>query len=221
MISIIIPTLNEARALPATLTRVFEQKGDYEVIIADGGSDDETLKCLDDYKNIKLVTAKQGRASQMNAGAAKASGDWLLFLHADALLPDNALAVISQQKAKAGGFRHRFSGKAWGLRLVSWLHNFRCSRTGVFYGDQAMFIRRSLFASMNGFPDVQNLEDLLFSEKLLTVTTPVFLKQEVISDSRKFEQQGIWLCLLRVILIQICHELKLPPPTRKFFASVR
>jgi len=221
LISIIIPTLNEARALPATLARVFEQKGDYEVIIADGGSDDATLKCLDDYKNIKLVTAKQGRASQMNAGAAKASGDWLLFLHADALLPDNALAVISQQKAQAGGFRHRFSGKAWGLRLVSWLHNFRCSRTGVFYGDQAMFIRRSLFTSMNGFPDVQNLEDLLFSEKLLTVTTPVFLKQEVVSDSRKFEQQGIWLSLLRVILIQICHELKLPPPTRKFFASVR
>jgi len=221
LISIIIPTLNEAKALPATLLRVFEQQGDYEVIVADGGSEDETLDNIDRNLNIKVVTAQRGRARQMNAGAAIAKGEWLLFLHADALLPDNALSVISQQRAQAGGFRHRFSGKAWGLAFVSWLHNYRCSRTGVFYGDQAMFVRRSLFVRMNGFPDVHHLEDLLFSEKLLTMTTPIFLDHEVISDSRKFEKKGVWLSLFRVILIQVCHEFKLPIPTRKFFVSVR
>jgi len=221
LISIIIPTLNEAKALPATLQRVYEQAGDFEVIVADGGSEDETLTHTEQYTNLRIALAKQGRASQMNAGAALAKGEWLLFLHADALLPDKALLTIQQQTALAGGFRHRFSGRAWGLKLVSWLHNFRCSRTGVFYGDQAFFIRKSLFVDMGGFPEVENLEDLLFGETLLNVTKPVFLKQEVISDSRKFEQQGIWLSLYRVILIQLCHEFKLPSPARKFFASIR
>ena len=84
-----------------------------------------------------------------------------------------------------------------------------------------MFVRRSLFTVIKGFPDVKALEDLLFGEKLVKITTPVFLQQEVISDSRKFEQEGIWLSLFRVILIQVCHELKLPAPTRRFFADIR
>lgn len=221
MISIIIPTLNEEKALPGTLQRVFEQAGEYEVIIADGGSNDRTLEIAKENSQVSIVTANQGRASQMNEGALLAKGEWLLFLHADALLPIDALILIQQQSADAGGFRHRFSNSGWSFRLVSWLHNFRCSVTGVFYGDQAMFIRRNLFESMNGFPDVQNIEDLLFGEKLIKMTKPVFLEKEVISDSRKFEQHGVWLSLLRVVIIQLCHEFKLPAPAKKFFASVR
>lgn len=206
-----------------TLRRLYEQEqaGGCEVIVADGGSNDKTVDIAKEYSHLKIISTRCGRAGQMNSGAALATGEWLLFLHADALLPKNALSIIQQQSAEAGGFRHRFSNDAWGLKLVSWLHNFRCRVTGVFYGDQAMFIRRSLFLKMNGFPDVKNLEDLLFSEKLVAITDPVFLEQEVISDSRKFEKKGVWLSLFRVILIQVCHELKLPPPTKKFFTHVR
>lgn len=221
MISVIIPALNEEKVIAFTLNSIIEQAGEYEVIVVDGGSDDATLNEVRKYPQVKIITAKKGRASQMNAGADVAKGEWLLFLHADAILPINALTTIHRQSADAGGFKHRFSNDIWGLRLVSWLHNFRCSRTGVFYGDQAMFIRRPLFMTMKGFPDVQHLEDLLFGERLVVMTKPVFLQQEVISDSRKFEQEGIWLSLFRVLLIQVCHELKLPTPTRKFFASVR
>jgi len=221
LISVIIPTLNEATALPATLQKVFEQKSDFEVIVSDGGSADNTLELCQQYPQIKIVNAARGRASQMNAGVFVASGDWLLFLHADAILPDNALPLIQQQTVEAGGFKHKFSGKKWALRVVSWLHNFRCSRTGVFYGDQAMFIRRKLFNELGGFPNVKHLEDLLFSEAIRKRVKPIFLQEEVISDSRKFEQQGVWLSLFRVIQIQLCHELNLEPPTRKFFASIR
>ncbi len=221
MISIIIPTLNEVKALPSTLERVFEQAGDYEVIVADAGSNDGTFEYLKNYQNLSVVTASQGRARQMNAGAELAKGEWLLFLHADALLPDNALIEIERQQALAGGFRHKFSGDAWGLKVVSWLHNFRCLCTRIFYGDQALFIRKSLFLEMNGFPSVDNLEDLIFGEKLILITKPIFLDKEVISDSRKFEQQGIWLSLFRVIKIQLCHEFKLPFNNKKFFASIR
>ena len=223
MISIIIPVLNEQRALPATLQRVFDQQGEFEVIVVDGGSADGTADIVARDSRIAWLDAKTGRASQMNAGARAAGGDWLLFLHADTLLPENALQNIEALPAdvQAGGFTHRFSGSARGLRLVSWLHNFRCRRTRVFYGDQAMFVRRSLFFALGAFPDEPMLEDLLFGETLATVTRPVMLDSQVVTDSRKFEQEGVWLSLLRVVLILTSHELHLPIPARRFFANVR
>ena len=226
MISIIIPVLNEERALPATLQRVFAQqpdKGGYEVIVVDGGSTDETADIVAREPRITWQVSETGRARQMNTGAHAASGDWLLFLHADTLLPDDALQTIAALPAdvQAGGFTHRFSGSARGLRLVSWLHNFRCRRTRVFYGDQAMFVRRKLFFEIGMFPDEPILEDLLFGEKLAAATRPVMLDSTVITDSRKFEQKGVWLSLMRVLLILISHELRLPIPARRFFANVR
>jgi rSAM/selenodomain-associated transferase 2 len=223
MISIIIPVLNEERALPATLQHVYSQAGEFEVIVVDGGSTDSTLDIVNQESRIQLHKAATGRASQMNEGARHATGDWLLFLHADTLLPENALISIERLPAdiQAGGFKHRFSGQAWGLRLISWLHNFRCRCTRIFYGDQAMFVRRKLFTELGTFPDEPILEDLLFSEKLVKVTQPVILNSYVITESRKFESQGIWLSFWRVILILISHGLHLPIPARKFFSNVR
>ena len=97
MISIIIPVLNEERALPATLARVFTQAGDYEVIVVDGGSTDNTRRLIANDPRIRLLAAPAGRASQMNAGARQACGEWLLFLHADTLLPDDGVHDIQQQ----------------------------------------------------------------------------------------------------------------------------
>lgn len=223
MISIIIPVLNEERALPATLQHVYSQAGEFEVIVVDGGSTDSTLDIVNQESRIQLHKAATGRASQMNEGARHATGDWLLFLHADTLLPENALISIEQLPGdtQAGGFKHRFSGQAWSLRLISWLHNFRCRCTRIFYGDQAMFVRRKLFTELGMFPDEPILEDLLFSEKLVKVTQPVILNSYVITESRKFESQGIWLSFWRVILILISHGLHLPIPARKFFSNVR
>lgn len=223
MISIIIPTLNESRALPVTLNNVMSQIGDYEIILVDGGSIDATCDIARHFEHIKILTAPRGRASQMNAGARHANGEWLLFLHADTLLSARALSRIDElpETIQAGGFKHRFSGKAWGLRLISWLHNFRCRRTLVFYGDQALFIRRSLFEKIGGFPDVPILEDLLFGEQLRKATNPVILDNYVTTDSRKFEQMGIWLSLWRVFVILLGHELRLQTRALKFFANVR
>lgn len=223
MISIIIPVLNEERALPATLQHVFSQTGEFEVIVVDGGSTDGTLDVVSQDSRIQLLTASTGRASQMNAGAEHANGDWLLFLHADTLLPNDALVSIEQlpSHVQAGGFKHRFSGQVWSLRLISRLHNLRCRWTRIFYGDQAMFIRQQLFNELGMFPNKPIIEDVLFSEKLVKVTRPVILNSYVITDSRKFEQKGIWLSLWRVLMILASHELRLPIPARKFFNNVR
>ena len=156
MISVIVPVFNEERALPATLDRLLQQTGDYEVLVVDCGSTDRTREIVGERYGLRLLDAPKGRASQMNAGARQSAGRWLLFLHADTLLPDNAIASLAALDARpevvAGGFRHRFSGCDWRLRMISVLDNVRCRRTGVVYGDQAMFVRRSVFERLGGFP---------------------------------------------------------------------
>lgn len=105
-----------------------------------------------------------------------AAGEWLLFLHADTMLPEGALQRLNDSERdltiQAGGFLHRFSGNDWRLRLISRLGNFRCRHSRVIYGDQAMFVRRRLFESLGGFPDQPILEDVAFCENLIVTYGP-------------------------------------------------
>lgn len=225
MISIVIPVLDEQSALPETLHHVLQQEGDYEVIVVDGGSADLTCEIASSTAGVRLLSAPRGRGAQMNAGARASRGEWLLFLHADTRLPDGAIRRLNDLEAdgriQAGGFRHRFSGDRWGLRLISWINNRRCRRTRVFYGDQAPFVRRGLFERLGGYPEEPCLEDVLFGEALLEHTRPVLIEQAAVTDSRRFTGQGIWRSFGRVFLILSCHKLKLPIPTSRFFAIVR
>lgn len=224
MISVIIPAYNEAKALPGTLQSLYTQPGCFEVLLVDGGSRDETVQIAEAYPGLRTLRAPKGRASQMNAGAVVARGDWLLFLHADTLLPPNALQMIAHLPgdAGAGGFRHRFSGRGAGLKLVSWLHNFRCRQSGVIYGDQALFVRKTLFESLGGFP-AGDMEDLYFGEILRTCTRPVILDSCVTTASRKFEQQGVWVTFLRVLVLIASAQFGFRQPefARTFFKDAR
>jgi rSAM/selenodomain-associated transferase 2 len=225
MISVIIPAFNEELALPDTLEALARQTGEFETILVDGGSSDATREIAAGAPGARLVEAAKGRAIQMNAGAAHARGEWLLFLHADTLLPDNALVEIASLPGhvSAGGFRHRFSGSGRALRLISIADNIRCRSTRIIYGDQAMFIRRRLFESLGGFPELERLEDVYFCERLVEECEPVLLASEVITDSRKFVQHGVWRSLVRVLVIQLCVELGRPIPRGAlgFFEDVR
>lgn len=225
MISVVIPAYNEEAALPLTLRSLFAEPGDYEVIAVDGGSTDRTSEILRGEPRVLVVTAPKGRASQMNAGAKQARGEWLLFLHADTRLPQGALARLNalegDPSVQAGGFLHRFSGDDWRLRLVSFLDNFRCTRSRIIYGDQAMFVRRVLFERLGGFPDQPILEDVAFCEQLVRVTTPVLLAPPVVTDSRKFVKMGVWRSFARVLLIILHVEFRLPVLPRAFFQDVR
>jgi rSAM/selenodomain-associated transferase 2 len=233
----VIPALNEEKALPGTLEALFRQPGEYEVIVVDGGSVDRTQQVLREsgfstdsspstyHPRRVLLTAPKGRSSQMNAGAREARGEWLLFLHADTVLPDGALAHLNvlegDSTAQAGGFMHRFSGDDWRLRLISRLDNFRCARSRIIYGDQALFVRRVLFERLGGFPDQPILEDVVLSERLLAVTTPLLLSPPVVTDSRKFVQMGIWRSFARVLAIILHVEFNLPVLPRAFFRDIR
>jgi rSAM/selenodomain-associated transferase 2 len=225
MISVIIPTLNEEKALPETLRHLLGQPGGFEVIVVDGGSVDRTSEIVRGEPRVRLLKAPKGRASQMNTGAQHATGDWLLFLHADTLLPEGALARLNTLETdatvQAGGFLHRFSGTDWRLRMLSYFNNVRCRWSKIIYGDQAMFVRRTLFERLDGFPNESRLEDVLFSRKLVRIVTPVLLAPPVVTDSRKFVQMGIWRSVFRATLILLSIELGLPLVSRAFFRDIR
>jgi rSAM/selenodomain-associated transferase 2 len=224
MVSVIIPAYNEEKAIPTTLAAVTRQSADYEVIVVDGGSQDRTCQIAREF-HLTVIQATKGRASQMNAGAAQGRGEWLLFLHADTILPVDALARLNRLEGdhdvQAGGYLHSFSGDDWRLRLVSALDNVRCRCSRVIYGDQAMFIRRELFWRLGGFPDVPILEDVAFCEKLLGATRPVLLHPPVLTDSRKFLQMGVWSAMVQVLLIIVSVQFRLPVGSRRFFREVR
>ena len=225
MISVIIPAYNEEQALPATLHHLLKLPGDFEVLLVDGGSQDGTVAIASGAAGVTVLHAQKGRAIQMNVGAAMARGEWLLFLHADTLLPQDGLlqlnALEREPSIEAGGFLHRFSGTDWRLRMISWLDNFRCVRSRIVYGDQAMFVRRSLFQRLGGFPEVPILEDVEFCENLVRVTTPLLLATPVITAPRKFLKMGVWRSFARVLLIILHVQFHLPVLPRAFFRDVR
>jgi rSAM/selenodomain-associated transferase 2 len=237
MVSVVMPAYNEEQALPHTLDALLRQEGTYEVILVDGGSSDRTRAIAESFGFVtlagpgtrplsyRLLTANKGRASQMNAGAGAARGEWLLFLHADTVLPAGAIQRLNEMQLnvaiQAGGFIHQFSGNDWRLKLISCLDNFRCRCSRIIYGDQALFVRRSLFEKLGGFPNQPILEDVAFCERLLTLTTPVLLCPPVVTDARKFVKMGIWQSFIRVLVIILHVEFRLPILPRAFFQDIR
>lgn len=127
----------------------------------------------------------------------------------------------ADQTIQTGGFMHQFSGDDWRLKLISFLDNFRCIRSRIIYGDQALFVRRALFEQLGRFPDQPILEDVAFCEKLIKVTKPLLLSPFVVTDARKFLKMGIWRSFLRVLLIILHVEFRLPVLPRALFQDLR
>jgi rSAM/selenodomain-associated transferase 2 len=226
MISVIIPTLNEEKALPATLDALMTQSGDFEVTIVDGASDDRTRSIVERFAardgRIHLHLSHRGRAQQMNTGARSSKREWLLFLHADTLLPEDALPLITDQDdaVEAGCFRHSFSGSGRALGLLSWFHNRRFQVTRVVYGDQGLFIRRKLFEGLGGFP-AGEMEDIAFGLLLRTATRPIMLPSKLITDSRKFEQMGAWSATAHAVKLLVRFRFRREIERDPFFGEFR
>jgi len=226
--SVIIPALDEEAALPDCLRSVVAQPGVAEIIVVDGASRDRTPEIASDWaardQRVRLIEGRRGRGARMNAGARVATGDCLVFLHADTQLTagaiDAARAVLSAGSVAVGCFRHRFVPGNWRLALISALHNLRFRLTRIIYGDQTMFITREMFWCLGGFPE-QPMEDVLFSEKLVTVTRPVMLKTIVPTASRKFVQIGEFRALWQVLRILVDHQRGRSLANRQFFGNFR
>jgi rSAM/selenodomain-associated transferase 2 len=197
-LSVVIPVLNEAHGIAASLMplQTLRQQG-HEVIVVDGGSADGTeyiAQSLADH----VITSPRGRAIQMNRGASLASGDALLFLHADTHLPVDAPTLIRHAlQARAWGrFDVTIAGRSRWLPLIAALMNLRSRLTGIATGDQAIFVTRAAFDAAGGFPDQPLMEDIELSKRLKRIGPPACLKSRVLTSGRRWETHGVWRTVL-------------------------
>ena len=200
-LSIIVPVLDEAAGISAALEALtpFRQRG-VEVIVVDGGSRDRTMELARPLAD-RTIAAPRGRGAQMNAGAAIATGDVLLFLHADTRLPPDVdgllLEAMRDSTWQWGRFDTRIEGGNPLLAMVAGFMNWRSLITGIATGDQAMFVRRAAFDAAGGFPDIPLMEDVALSKRLKRIGRPLGLAARVVTSGRRYHKRGV----IRMILL--------------------
>lgn len=194
-LSIIVPVLNEAGVIASMLDALAPLRAQgHDVIVVDGGSNDGTRRLLPGRADT-VLDAPRGRARQMNAGAAGAHGDVLLFLHADTRLPPQADKLVTQalqRGADWGRFDVRIAGRSPMLPLIAALMNLRSRLTGIATGDQAMFVRHALFDRIGGFADIALMEDIELSRRLRALGAPACLRERVVTSGRRWDNNGAW-----------------------------
>lgn len=196
LLSIVVPVLDEAAGIVRTLTALAPLRArGAEVLVVDGGSRDGT-QALAVPLCDRVIAAPRGRARQLNAGAAAARASVLLFLHADTLLPEGADARLLgalADGARWGRFDVRIEGRAPMLKVVAALMNLRSRLTGIATGDQAIFVERTLFDAIGGFPDQPLMEDIEWSRRLRARgEAPACLRARVLTSGRRWETRGVW-----------------------------
>ncbi len=232
-VTVVVPTLDEARHIAATLAAVERQSGPVEVVVSDGGSADGTLSVVRRAApEAEVVAGTRGRAAQMNRGASRATGDVLLFLHADTRLPDGALdAVRSALRAPstvAGCFQTTFDlggDRAFGpvgrLAMRLWEARLWMRWHRLAFGDRALFVRRTAFEAVGGFPDQPLFEDLDLVRALRRQGPFVFLDASVVTSARRFRRHGAVRQQLRNLALWTGWLVGVPPARLKRFYGDR
>lgn len=196
MISVIIPTLNEGKNIEALLKHITalsgEREVDKEIIVADGGSTDSTSKLAASCATV--INCQPGRGTQLNVAAQQANGDILLFLHADSHLEQDAMLKIAQAVERGavwGCLKLRFDDKHWLTCFIAWCSNLRVRRRGIAFGDQGIFMGKSLFEQIGGFPNLPLIEDYELSLQLKKLgILPTQVNSYITSSARRFVEGG-------------------------------
>lgn len=224
-LSVIVPMLNEQASIAATLSALRAGAPDAEIIVVDGGSDDGSPSAARALCHT-LLEAPRGRANQLNAGAAKSSGEVLAFVHADTIVPFTFAADIASamlNPAVAGGrFDLKLDDAALPYRLIGWMISVRSrlSRTGT--GDQAIFVRREVFERLGGFPDLEICEDLDFARRLKRAGAFTCLRSRVVTSARRWQRAGLLSTVLRMWTIRLLYLAGVSPSRlRRWYADVR
>ncbi len=214
MISIIIPVYNEASVIEDTLEYLKKHIRDSELILVDGGSEDDTRKIIATIPGITFLRSEQsGRAVQMNVGASKAKGGLLFFLHADTLPPpdfeEQIKNTLASEKVVAGSFYTRFTPKGWNYELLSLLTSVKWRM--LTFGDQGLFVKKEVFEQAGGFPAIPIMEDVEIQKRLKRYGRFKKLSVPVLTSGRRFEKNGFWRQLAIDIIIWLGYVFGISP----------
>ena len=213
-LSIVMPVFNEADGIEDALSALapLRQRG-AKVIVVDGGSRDGTMKLAKPLADT-VISAPRGRGAQMNAGAAVARGDVLLFLHGDTRLPTKADMLILDALTLSGAAWGRFDIRIEGhllLTVVALAMNLRSRLSGIATGDQAMFVTRAAFQSAGGFPDIALMEDVVLSHALKKLSSPLCLRARVVTSGRRWQRHGLLCTILLMWRLRLAFFLGARP----------
>src|ERR1700735_5098446 len=212
-LTIVIAVLNEAAIIVAALQALVPLRArGAEIIVADGGRRDGTAALAQPFAD-RVIMAPHGRGAPMNAGAALGRGDALLFLHADTALPDNADRLIAAALARRawGRFDLRIAGRHPLLAVVGRMINWRSRLTGVATGDQAIFVTRTAFMAVGGFPDLPLMEDIAISRRLKRLSRPACVATPAVTSGRRWETNGVISTIVLMWRLRHCFYFVVPP----------
>jgi rSAM/selenodomain-associated transferase 2 len=223
-ISVIMPVLNEEKAIGRTLTAVMALRP-HEIIVVDGGSSDRTRE-IGAQSGAKVLITGRGRARQMNHGALEATGDVLLFLHADTRLPASGsrdiATALSEPSYVGGRFDVALDSDRWSLKVVGFMISLRSRLSKVGTGDQALFVRREIFAELDGFPDMPLMEDIAFCRMLKRAGKVACLRSKVVTSARRWEADGVWRTIFKMWTLKLLFLAGVPPARlKRFYADTR
>jgi rSAM/selenodomain-associated transferase 2 len=212
-ISVIVPALDEEHALDATIAAA-RQPGVLEIIVVDGGSRDGTV-AMARARADRVLCSERGRANQMNAGAAGARGDVLLFLHADTRLPPDChraiMRALADEGVVGGRFDLRLDAPGLPYRVIESMISLRSRLTGVATGDQAIFARRSVFERLGGYPPLPLMEDIAFCRALKRAGRIACLRERVVTSARRWQQRGVARTVLLMWLLRLAYYAGVSP----------
>ena len=213
-LSIIIPVLNEAEEIYPCLRRLQAlRKQGAQIIVVDGGSDDDTIAVATRLAD-QVISSPKGRAQQMNAGAAVADREWLIFLHADTRLPENLpdiMVVWGFSPSVWGFFAIKIKAAPALLRTVQWLMNRRSFLTSISTGDQCQFVKREVFEQIGGFANIPIMEDIELSKRLKRKSRPLFVSAKAETSGRKWQRDGIWPTILLMWRLRLAYFFGVSP----------
>ena len=213
MISVIVPTRNEEELLPRCLESFLSEKEELELIVVDGNSSDRSIEIAFGYTDQVIALKNSDLAAQLNAGAAIAKGDILLFLHADSMLVPGAIARLKKISTEVvgGAFNMHLDSSRFFYHLLSLGGNLYCRFTGTYFGDRGIFVRSSIFKKIGGFSPLPIMADVEFSRRLKRYGKTVLLEGPVISSSRKFDREGALHTLYLIIYALVAYRLGVSP----------
>ncbi|MCH8014868.1 MAG: TIGR04283 family arsenosugar biosynthesis glycosyltransferase [Candidatus Dadabacteria bacterium] len=222
-----IPTYNESAIIGSTLTKLNEiTTSQDEIIVVDGSSEDNTREIAREFPNVILIISRRGRASQMNAGAKIAKGEYLLFLHADVQIDEICLSMLKNRicgnEIQWGWFALTLDSPRFIYRVIEMGANLRNRFTGIPLGDHGIFVKKDMFDIIGGFPEIPIMEDLEFVKKMNIVTNGIEIKSPVKISVRRFEHSGIIRTLSIMWVLKILYYFGVSPERlAKYYRQIR